>query len=87
MRGRYVVETWQSDPVLYAPPRYRRACKYKAFIPDRLAAFTLELPGTVAGIASDAEKAIADLNRTAAGELGRTLHRFAPTSHRLSRSR
>src|SRR6266702_2600962 len=36
MRGHYVGRTWQHDPSLYAPPRYRRACSYKAFVPDEL---------------------------------------------------
>ena len=69
MRGRLVRRTWKSDPTLYAPPRYRRACRYEAFIPDPLSDLDLSLPGTVVGVVSEAEQAISDLNRTAAPEL------------------
>jgi Fic family protein len=54
---------------MYAPPRYRRACEYDAFIPDPVAGIDVTLPGDVAGVVSDAEKAIGDLNRAAAHEL------------------
>jgi hypothetical protein len=33
MLGRYERRTWQHDPSLDAPPRYRRACSYDVFIP------------------------------------------------------
>ncbi len=32
MRGTLVAKTWEWDPTLYAPPRYRKACEYEAFI-------------------------------------------------------
>jgi Fic family protein len=60
---------WQHDPTLYAPARYRRACTYDVFIPFPLAELALHLPGDVLGVVSDAEKAIADLNRRAGPEL------------------
>ena len=69
MRGRFVHKTWAHDPWIDAPARYRRACAYDAFIPDTLADVTLELPGAVAGVISDAENAIADLNAAAGPEL------------------
>lgn len=69
MRGRYIHQTWQADPTIYAPPRYRRACAYDAFIPERVDGLEIALPGGVAGAVSDAEKAIADLNRDAGPEL------------------
>lgn len=69
MRGRYIHQIWQADPTIYAPPRYRRACEYDAFIPEPLAGVDVVLPGDVAGVVSDAEKAIADLNRAAGPEL------------------
>ncbi|MBV9464897.1 MAG: Fic family protein [Solirubrobacterales bacterium] len=65
VRGQYVHQIWKADPAVYAPPRYRRACKYDAFIPDPVAGLDVTLPGDVAGVVSDAEKAIADLNRAA----------------------
>jgi Fic family protein len=69
VRGRYVHQVWQADPAIYAPPRYRRACKYDAFIPEPVAGLDVSLPGDVAGVVSDAEKAIADLNHAAGPEL------------------
>ncbi len=65
MRGRLVRRTWEANPTLYAPARYRRACSYEAFIPDPVAGLEPSLPGEVAGVVSEAEKAIADLNRRA----------------------
>jgi Fic family protein len=69
VRGRYVHQVWQADPTIYAPPRYRRGCTYDSFVPDPVAGLNVSLPGDVAGVVSDAEKAIADLNRAAAPEL------------------
>jgi Fic family protein len=69
VRGRYINRTWRADPAIYAPPRYRRACSYDAFIPEPVAGVDVALPGDVAGVVSDAERAIADLNRTAGPEL------------------
>jgi len=69
MRGRLVRRTWEWNPALHAPARYRRACAYDAFIPDPLAGLDPTLPGEVAGVVSEAEKAIADLNGRAGPEL------------------
>jgi Fic family protein len=69
VRGHYVHHIWQADPTVYAPPRYRRACEYDAFIPEAVAGVDVTLPGDVAGVISDAEKAISDLNRAAGVEL------------------
>jgi Fic family protein len=68
--GRLIRRTWEYDPTLYAPPRYRRACAYEAFVPDPLATLSLSLPGAVAGVVSEAERAISDLNQGAAVVLG-----------------
>jgi Fic family protein len=62
VRGRCVERTWAHDPTLYAPPRYRRACSYRAFVPDPLIDLDLVLAGDTAGIVSEAEAAIASLN-------------------------
>ena len=78
MRGRFVTKAWQWDPTLYAPPRYRKACKYKAFIPDVLTGFEFTLTSSVAAAVSDAEQAILELNadaRPALVPLGRLLLR------------
>lgn len=65
MRGTLVPKTWEWDPTLYAPPRYRRACKYEAFIPGTLTDFDFDLPSGIAGVVSDAEQAIMTLNSRA----------------------
>ncbi len=69
MRGTLVRQTWEHDPTLHAPPRYRKACAYDAFIPTPVAGLSIELPGSVAGAVSEAEKVIADLNASAGPEL------------------
>jgi Fic family protein len=65
VRGTLAHHTWEPDPALYTPARYRRPCTYDAFVPLRLSDLSLDVPGDVAGIVSDAEKAIAELNRSA----------------------
>ena len=65
MRGTLVSRTWAYDPTLYAPPRYRRACRYEAFVPDPLAGTEFSLPSRIVGIVSDAEQAIMSLNAVA----------------------
>ncbi len=62
MPGHHIRQFWRYDPTLYAPPKYRRACAYDTFIPERLADLTLTLDGATAGIVSDAEGAIRELN-------------------------
>ena len=69
MRGTFVERTWRSNPALYAPARYRKACSYDAFIPEPMTGFDPSLSGAIAGVVSDAEKAISDLNRIAGPEL------------------
>ncbi|MDP9349773.1 MAG: Fic family protein, partial [Gemmatimonadota bacterium] len=56
---------WQHDPTIYAPARYRRACKYEAFLPDPLRGLPLSLAAEVAGVVSEAEAAIRRLNDAA----------------------
>lgn len=62
MRGRYIAKTWEHDPSLYAPAKYRKACRYEAFVPDPVAGFNEPLPAELAGVVSDAEAAIRSLN-------------------------
>ena len=62
MAGHHIRQTWRYNPVLYAPAKYRRACAYQAFVPDRLTDIELALDAGVAGIISDAEGAIRELN-------------------------
>jgi Fic family protein len=79
MRGRFVERHWAFDPTLHAPARYRRACAYKAFIPDLLDSLNLQLDGELAGLISEAEAEIAALNNTASPAL-------APLSRLLLRT-
>lgn len=69
MRGRLVPRIWPHDRTRDAPARHRRACEYEAFVPDPVKGLSIELPGQVAGVVSEAEKAIADLNSGAGVEL------------------
>ena len=74
-----VHRTWEYDPALYAPARYRKACRYEAFVPDPLERLDLDLPGEVAGVVSDAEAAIHALN-------ARGSHALAPLARLLMRT-
>ncbi|MBA2671414.1 MAG: Fic family protein, partial [Gemmatimonadetes bacterium] len=65
MPGHRVSLIWQHDPTIYAPARYRRACRYEAFIPDRLIGQRLSLDAEVGGVVSEAEDAIRRLNGAA----------------------
>src|SRR3989475_8425199 len=62
MRGQLIRKVWPYDPALHAPPRYRRACEYEAFVPELLTDLAISLPGDVATLVSEAETAIARLN-------------------------
>jgi Fic family protein len=61
MRGRYITRTWKPDRTLNAPSRYRRACRYDAFIPRPLKSLPSLTP-EVAHTVSAAEDAIRELN-------------------------
>jgi len=62
MRGSLERHTWLHDPGLYAPPAYRRACHYDAFIPASLVGFSESFPSNLVGVVSDAQTAINRLN-------------------------
>ena len=66
MRGRFVSGKWTDDGRVMVPARYRRPCRYDAFVPDPVAGIDLSLPGALAGVVSDAEAAVRSLNTTAA---------------------
>jgi Fic family protein len=65
MAGRKVTLTWQHDPRSHAPRKYRRACRYEAYIPDFLSDLALSLEAGLAGIVSEAEAAVQELNASA----------------------
>jgi Fic family protein len=78
MRGTLVPRTWEWNPTLYAPQKYRKACRYEAFVPDALTGFDFDLTSRIAGVVSDAEQAIMNLNsraRPALAPLARLLLR------------
>src|SRR5690349_16031331 len=79
MRGQLVSRTWEYDPALYAPPRYRRACSYEAFIPEPVTGLVLALDGELAAAVSDTEARLVALNRFDRREL-------APLARLLLRS-
>lgn len=65
MGGRRLTLTWQHDPRSHAPRKYRRACKYDAYIPERLSELSLRLDAQIAGVVSEAEAAVQELNASA----------------------
>ncbi len=65
MSGHYITRIWPHDPTLYAPARYRRACRYEAFVPDPIATAAFALDAQVSGAVSEAEQAIGNLNAVA----------------------
>jgi Fic family protein len=65
MRGKVTRCTWEHDPALYAPARYRRACAYDVFVPEGLVGYAEPIGAEVAGVVSDAEAAVQALNARA----------------------
>ena len=65
MPGRRIALVWTYNPTLYAPPRYRRACRYEAYLPAPLAEIPFSLGAAASGVVSDAEHAIQQLNASA----------------------
>jgi Fic family protein len=63
--GRAISLTWQHEPRLQAPARYRRACRYDAFVPDPLRDLDLRLSAGVAGLAAEADASVRALNERA----------------------
>jgi Fic family protein len=67
--GRLVPTVWLHDPTIPAPARYRRSCQYDAFVPDPISDLSLDVPGEVVGLVSDAENSIRNLNSSAGSSL------------------
>jgi Fic family protein len=65
MAGKQVRLTWRYNPAIYAPAKYRKACKYEAFIPDPLASSPIQLGAETMGMVYEAENAIRALNDVA----------------------
>lgn len=62
MPSRHISLIWQHDPLRYAPPRHRRACRYEAFVPALLAEWGQPLPLDTAAVVSEAEAAVRALS-------------------------
>ena len=78
MGGRRIRRTWRHEPQSPAPRKYRRACTYEAYVPEALADLDLRLTGELAGVVSEAEAAVQQLNalaRPALAPLARLLLR------------
>lgn len=65
MPGHTIAAIWKHDPTLDAPAKYRRACRYDAFVPDALGGLAFSLDSSVAGMVSEAEHSISALNASA----------------------
>lgn len=65
MPGTSIPQTWTYNPTLDAPQKYRRACHYDAFLPDKLGEIVVRLESSVAGLVSEAETLILELNSRA----------------------
>jgi len=59
---RFETRAWQPDPNAYGPRRTRRAFRYKALVPDPVAALDPSLSSSVAGLLAEAEGETAALN-------------------------
>ena len=82
MRGRFEERIWQHDPTTYVPPRHRRACRYRVFIPDPLGGDDVPLaPATVSAV-SEAERRLQLLDQQA----GQAAGALAPFSRLLLRT-
>jgi Fic family protein len=62
MPGTLVKRTWEYNPTLDAPARYRRACHFESHIPDELGGSELHLDARLAGLIAETEHAIRRLN-------------------------
>ena len=61
--GRYESRSWPADPSAPGGRDERRAFRYRAFVPDPIAALELQLPSSVVAAVSAAERAVDALNR------------------------
>jgi Fic family protein len=65
MGGRFIERVWEADLARDTPAKYRKACKYQAYIPDQLGVLKPEVGLELAGLISDAEARIRALNEMA----------------------
>ena len=62
MPGYSTPRTWLSNPTLNAPARFRAACRYASFTPEPLATLNVSLSAQLAGLVSEAERELRELN-------------------------
>lgn len=65
MPGTYIELIWKSRAVGETPARYRKACAYRAYIPELLSGMHLSFDASTAGAISEAENSIHALNAEA----------------------
>jgi Fic family protein len=63
--GHRISKSWHYNPILNAPAKYRKACKYEPFIPDLLKGLPFTAGPEITGLISEAEGAIRSLNAVA----------------------
>jgi Fic family protein len=78
MGGRLIDRVWEASQDRDSPARYRRACRYQAYVPDLLGGLKPGLGIELAGLVGEAERRIQRLNavaRPALASLSRLLLR------------
>jgi len=60
--GRLIERVWESNLERDTPARYRKACRYQAFVPDPLAGLDMMIDLGLAGLVSEAEAEVQQLN-------------------------
>jgi Fic family protein len=65
MPGTFIEQTWRADVSPDVPAKYRKACRYQSYIPEKLADLELEIGVDLAGLIADAESRIRALNESA----------------------
>ncbi|MEO6878636.1 MAG: Fic family protein, partial [Gemmatimonadaceae bacterium] len=70
MPGRHLDRTWTYKPEIHAPTKYKRACKYRAFVPASLSGLNVSLDLSISGVVSEAENAIRELNDVGGHSIG-----------------
>ncbi|HEY4215819.1 MAG TPA: Fic family protein [Gemmatimonadaceae bacterium] len=86
MPGTLLTKAWEYNPVLDAPARHRRACRYDTFVPADLSTLELRLRAAAVGAVSEAEHAIRDLNAVPATDL-RAMGRLLLRSESIASSK
>ena len=65
MGGRLIDRVWEANLERDTPARYRRACRYQAFVPDPLTRLGPRIELELAGLVADAEAQVQRLNELA----------------------